>query len=79
VCVARLSAAYADVGELERACAMAEEALALARGVGSRRVAGQIAGVHRRLGKWRQDPAVASLLGSLKVLVDSFTPEHEAN
>ena len=79
VCVARLSAAYADVGELERACAMAEEVLALAQGLGSRRVAGQIAGVHRRLGKWRQDPAVASLLGSLKVLVDSFTPEREAS
>ena len=79
MCVARLSAAYADVGDLERACAAAEEVLGLAQGLGSRRVAGQIAGVHRRLGKWRQEPAVASLLGSLKVLVDSFKPEHEAS
>jgi hypothetical protein len=78
MCVARLSAAYADIGDLEQACATAEEVLALAQGLGSRRVAGQIAGVQRRLGKWRQDPAVASLLGSLKVLVDSFKPEHEA-
>ena len=79
MCVARLSAAYADVGDLERACATAEEALALAQGLGSRRVAGQIAGVHRRLGKWRQEPAVASVLGSLKVLVDSFKPQHQAS
>jgi hypothetical protein len=79
MCVARLSAAHADVGDLEQACATAEEALAMAQGLGSRRVAGQIAGVHRRLGKWRQDPAVASLLGSLKVLVDSFKPAHEAS
>jgi hypothetical protein len=79
MCVARLSAAYADVGDLERACATAEEALALVQGLGSRRVAGQIAGVHRRLGKWRQEPAVASLLGSLKVLVDSFKLEHNAS
>ena len=42
MCVARLSAAYADVGDLERACATAEEVLALAQGLGSRRVAGQI-------------------------------------
>jgi hypothetical protein len=79
MCVARLSAAYADVEDLERACATAEEVLALAQGLGSRRVAGQIAGVHRRLDKWRQDPAVASLLGSLKVPVDSFKPEREAS
>ena len=46
--------------------------MALAQGLGSRRVAGQIDLVHRRLGRWRQDPAVASLRRSLKVLVDSF-------
>jgi hypothetical protein len=35
--------------------------------------------IHRRLGRWRQDPAVASLRRSLKVLVDSFMPEREAS
>jgi len=79
LCVSRLAAAYAAAGELEQACAAAEEAMALAQGLGSRRVAGQIDLVHRRLGRWRQDPAVASLRGSLKVLVDSFIPEREAS
>ena len=79
LCVSRLAAAYAAAGELEQACAAAEEAMALAHGLGSRRVAGQIDLVHRRLGRWRQDPAVASLRRSLKVLVDSFIPEREAS
>ena len=79
LCVSRLATAYADAGELEQACAAAGEAVALAQGLGSRRVAGQIELVHRRLGRWRQDPAVASLRGSLKVLVDSFRPEREAS
>ena len=79
LCVSRLAAAYAAAGELEQACAAAEEAMALAQGLGSRRVAGQIDLVHRRLGRWRQDPAVASLRRSLKVLVDSFIPEREAS
>jgi hypothetical protein len=35
--------------------------------------------VYHRLGRWQQDPAVASLRGSLKVLVDSFMPEREAS
>jgi hypothetical protein len=79
LCVARLAAAYAEAGELDQACASATEAAALAQGVGSRRVAGQVALVHRRLGRWRQDPAVASVRGSLKVLVDSFALEREAS
>ena len=79
LCVARLATAYADAGDLEQACAAAAEAMALAQGLGSRRVAGQIDLVHRRLGRWRQEPAVASLRGSLKVLVDSFWPERVAS
>jgi tetratricopeptide (TPR) repeat protein len=79
LCVARLATAYAAAGKLEQACAAAEEAMSLARGLGSRRVAGQIDLVHRRLGRWQQDPAVASLRGSLKVLVDSFRPGREPN
>jgi hypothetical protein len=79
VCVSRLAAGYAAAGELEQACAAAEEVLAVAQGLGSRRVAGQIDVVHRRLDRWRQDPAVASLRGSLKVLVDSFMRERDAS
>jgi hypothetical protein len=79
LCVARLATAYADAGHLEQACAAATEAMSLAQGLGSRRVAGQIDLVHRRLGRWRQEPAVASLRGSLKVLVDSFWPERAAS
>ena len=29
------------------------------------------------LGRWRQDPAVASLRGSLKMIADSFMPEQD--
>jgi hypothetical protein len=76
-CVSRLAAAYAGAGELEQAFAASEEVMALAQGLGSRRVAGQIDLVHRRLGRWRQDPAVASLRGSLKVLVDSFMRDRD--
>lgn len=79
LCVARLATAYADTGQLERACAAAQEVQALAQGLGSRRLAGQIELIHRRLEKWRQEPAVASLRGSLKVLVDSFGPEATAS
>ncbi len=79
LCVTRLATAYAAAGELEQACAAAEEAMALAPGLGSRRVAGQIDVVHRRLGRWQQDPAVASLRGSLKVLIDSFGPRRETD
>jgi len=78
LCVSRLAAAYAAAGELEQACTAAEEVVALAQGLGSRRVVGQIDLLYRRLGKWRQDPAVAGVRGRLKVLVDSFEPEREA-
>jgi tetratricopeptide (TPR) repeat protein/transcriptional regulator with XRE-family HTH domain len=78
LCVSRLAIAYATAGELERAYAATEEVMALALGLGSRRVVGQIDLLYRRLGKWRQDPAVAGLRGRLKVLVDSFKREQEA-
>jgi hypothetical protein len=79
MCVSRLAAAYAAAGELKQACAAAGEGMALAQGLGSRRVTGQIDVAYRRLGRWRQDPAVASVRRSLKVLVDSFMPEREAS
>jgi transcriptional regulator with XRE-family HTH domain len=78
MCVSRLAIAYADAGELERACTATEEVIALAQGLGSRRVVGQIDLLHRRLARWRQDPAVAGVRGRLKVLVDSYKPEREA-
>ena len=79
LCVSRLAVAYAAAGELEQACATAGEAVALAQGLGSRRVVGQIDQLYRRLGRWQQDPAVASTRVSLKVLVDSFRPERKAS
>jgi hypothetical protein len=79
LCVSRLAGAYAAVSDLEQACATAEEVMAVTRGLGSRRVAGQVDLLYRRLGQWRQDPAVASLQGRLEVLVDSFWPEREAS
>jgi hypothetical protein len=78
LCVSRLAIAYAAAGEPERACAAAEEAAALAQGLGSRRVVGQLDQLYRRLAKWRQDPVVAGLRERLRVLVDSFAPEREA-
>jgi tetratricopeptide (TPR) repeat protein len=78
LCVSRLAAAYAAAGELEQACAAAEEVLALAQGLGSRRVVGQLGVLYRRLAKWRHDLVVADLRERLRVLVDSFEPEREA-
>ena len=56
----------------------ADEVVALAQGLGSRRVVSQLGLLYRRLDRWRQDPAVAAVRGRLKVLVDSFKPEREA-
>jgi hypothetical protein len=78
LCVSRLAVAYATVGEVEQACAAAGEVVTLAQGLGSRRVVGQLGLLYRRLDRWRQDPAVASVRERLKVLVDSFKPELEA-
>jgi hypothetical protein len=75
LCVSRLAIAYAATGELEQDCAAAEEVVTLAQGLGSRRVVGQVDLLYRRLGRWQQDPAVASVQGRLKVLVDSFKLE----
>lgn len=79
LCMSRLAVAYAAAGEPEQACAAAEEVMALALGLGSRRVAGQIDLVYRRLGRWQQDPAVARTRESLKLLVDSFEQERKAS
>ena len=78
LCVARLAMAYAAAGQLDQACAAAGEAVTLAHGLGSRRVAGQLGLLYRKLDRWRQEPAAASIRGRLKVLADSFTPGREA-
>ncbi len=78
LCVSRLAMAYAAAGQRERACAAADEVVALAQGLGSRRVVSQLGLLYRRLDRWRQDPAVAGVRGRLKVLVDSFKPQREA-
>ena len=78
LCVGRLAVAYAAAGEPEQACATAGEVVAVAEGLGSRRVVGQLGFLYRRLDRWRQEPAVASMRGRLKVLLDSFRPEREA-
>ena len=77
LCVSRLATAYAAAGEAEQALAAAGEAMTLVQGLGSRRVAGQLELAHRRLSRWQQDAAVASLRGSLEALTGSFRPERE--
>jgi len=78
LCVSRLATAYAAAGELEQACTAAEKVATIAQGLGSRRVAGQIDLLCRRLDKWRREPAVAAVRGRLRVLADSFKSEREA-
>jgi transcriptional regulator with XRE-family HTH domain len=78
LCVSRLAMAYAAAGDVQRACAAADEVVVLAQGLGSRRVVSQLDLLYRRLDRWRQDPAVAGVRGRLKVLVDSFKPGREA-
>ena len=42
LCVSRLAIAYAAAGELEQACAAGGEVMALAQGLGSRRVVARL-------------------------------------
>jgi len=79
LCVSRLALAHAAAGDVERACAAADEVVALAQGLGSRRVAVQLGLLYRGLERWRRDPAVAGVRGRLKMLADSFKPEREAS
>jgi len=79
LCVSRLALAYAAAGDVERACAAADEVAVLAQGLGSRRVAVQLGLLYRGLERWRRDPAVAGVRGRLKMLADSFKPGREAS
>ncbi len=78
LCVPRLALAYAAAGDVERACAAADEVVALVQGLGSRRVVSQLGLLYRGLERWRRDPTVARVRGRLKMLADSFKPEREA-
>jgi len=79
LCVSRLALAYAAAGDVERACVAADEVVALAQGLGSRRVVSQLSLLYRGLERWRRDPAVAGVRGRLKMLADSFKPEQGAS
>jgi hypothetical protein len=79
LCVSRLALAYAAAGDVGRACAATDEVMALAQGLGSRRVVSQLSLLYRGLERWRRDPAVARVRGRLKMLADSFKPEQEAS
>ena len=65
LCLARLATAYAATGEPDQACAVAGELITIANGLGSARVAGQVADLRRSLSLWRSDSSVADLLHRL--------------
>jgi hypothetical protein len=66
LCLARLATAYADTGEPEPACVIAEDLISIADGLASARVAGQVAELRESLAAWRCDPVVADLLHRLE-------------
>jgi tetratricopeptide (TPR) repeat protein len=59
--LARLAAAYAAMGDRDQARAAAEDALAAAAGLASRRVTGQFAGLATKLAAWDADPGTAAI------------------
>jgi hypothetical protein len=66
LCLARLATAYATTGEQEQACTVTGELITIANGLGSARVAGQVADLRRSLSLWRYDSSVADLLHKLE-------------
>jgi transcriptional regulator with XRE-family HTH domain len=64
--LARLATAYATTGEPEQACTIAESLITTANGLGSARVATQVANLRTSLSLWRNDVAVADLLRRLE-------------
>ncbi len=66
LCLARLATAYATAGEPEQACAVTGELITTANGLGSARVAGQVADLRKSLSLWRNDSSVADLLHRLE-------------
>jgi tetratricopeptide (TPR) repeat protein len=73
LCLARLATAYAAAGELEQACAVAEDLITIANGLGSARVATQITDLRASLSPWLRDPAVADLLHRLETFKDPLS------
>jgi hypothetical protein len=74
LCASRLAMAYAVAGHPERACAMADEAINLASGIGSLRVVSQLKDLSRVLGRWRDDPVISDTQERLNALIESFRP-----
>jgi hypothetical protein len=66
LCLARLATAYAAAGEPRLACATGGELAAVASGLTSTRVTGQIATLRTSLSPWRRDGDVADLLYRLR-------------
>jgi transcriptional regulator with XRE-family HTH domain len=70
LCLARLATAYAETGETEQACAVAEELITVAGGLSSARVAAQIADLRSSLAPRHRDLAVRDLLRRLETFKD---------
>ena len=66
LCLARLATAYATAGEPEQACIVITDLIAIADGLGSARVATQIAELRASLAPWRAVSSVEELLHRLK-------------
>jgi hypothetical protein len=60
LCLARLATAYATTGEPEQAYAVIVDLIAIADGLGSARVAAQIAELRTALTPWRRSPSHVS-------------------
>jgi transcriptional regulator with XRE-family HTH domain len=70
LCLARLATAYAATGEVEQACGVAEELIAVAGGLSSARVSTQVADLRRSLVSGQQNLAVRDLLRRLEAFKD---------
>jgi hypothetical protein len=68
--IAGIVAAYATAGEPEQAYAVIADLIAIADGLGSARVAAQIAELRTALTPWRRSPAVTDLLRRLETFKD---------
>jgi hypothetical protein len=73
LCLARLATAYAASGEQEQACAVAEDLITTANGLGSAQVATQIGNLRASLSLWRNDPSVTDLLRRLETFQDPLS------
>jgi tetratricopeptide (TPR) repeat protein len=68
LCLSRLATAYAAAGEREQAYAAADEAMAAARGLASRRATSQLIRLGNILARWGKDPSAAETIRRLNAL-----------